>query len=489
MKSLYRSYFNIFEWGLVVVTKGNLLHLALTVILLMPFALKAEVQFLSICEKILMEQRIIEFQASEVSGVKADLDRVTRKVKEKLVEEIKLVKSQNEEKGLFDLVLLESALESLVQKFIKRTDDPYIVESDSELSWHIKDFAVSDQNIVILFADNELLCLGDILTCTGFEYAKEKIAKDNGNPTKVFAADSAFTVLTDDGKLYCWGEDSFEGGCAEANEFLKKFGAKKFVDVFSADNTFVAITDNGKLYCLGKDHFSDDCVKANEFLSEASAAAKFVDVFAADGAFVALSDSGKLYCLGEDHIYVDCRQANEFLKKTGATKFVKVYVSKFTFAAMTDKGRLYCWGKSRSAVDCSGPNEFLKSAPGAESFADVFAADRAMVAITNNGLLYCWGEPRFQDDCKKAKKFLNEAGATKFVDVVVSGNSFSALTDNGKIYCLGEIRHRDDFYKIKSFLKKASTNKHYVKVFGSDGAFVGVMNTGKIFYWGKSYIL
>ena len=360
-----------------------------------------------------------------------------------------------------------------------------------KLSDLIKDIVATKykKSVVIVFDDGDLVCVGEQSYCEGLEVIRALI-KENGGVDSIFTSSSAYAVLTNNGKFFCWGTDFSGGNCEAANKFLELTeGANKFTQVYYADNAFAALTNNGKLFCWGDPDFIGSCEKeAISFLKRTEGASHFTQVYSTGFAFAALTDNGQLFCWGHLNTGGKCENnATDFLKNTiDGTYFTQVFSTNHAFVALTNNGNIFCWGLTTGGGKCKEEtNDFLNDTDGATKFTQVYSTNGAFAALTNNGKLFCWGADNSGGDCENnANQFLKDIKAgSYFTQVYSTTHAFAALTNNGKLFCWGTDDYGVECGNINYLLM--DDEDHIEIITSTKSAFVLKTKKGHVYIWAE----
>ena len=271
---------------------------------------------------------------------------------------------------------------------------------------------------------------------------------------EVVVNDSNTAVITTDGTLYMWGDNSYgqigngQGGTQQKiNIPTKIMNNVKHVNIDSS--SVAAITNNGNLYMWGYNGSGQlgDGTKISrntpqKIMSNVSLVSRW------NNATAAVTTDGSLYFWGAQvqfygdggNIYISDEICNP-QKILDNIAFVNLGNSS---AALTNDGELYMWGDNQEGQLGVGSLEYNYYKPKSaekilSNIAFIDSGDSSSAAITTDGSLYTWGnnecgqlgDGTTNSSCKPIKLMDNVA--------YLKSNSISraAITNDGALYTWG----------------------------------------------------
>ena len=346
-----------------------------------------------------------------------------------------------------------------------------------------------------------VLILFSNLTIVATAFAQNEIitmdATIENRLISVSLGDSRSTAITENGDLYCWGQNNY-GQVGDGTTVNKDRPTKMLNNVTSVSLGIyhsAAVAENGDLYCWG--YGSDGQMGNGTYNTRQSTPVKVLEnvTSVSLGGFhsAAITENGDLYCWGQNNYgQVGDGTTNRQGKPVKVLEnVVLVSLSVHYSAAITENGDLYCWGSNTSGqvgdgttTNHSTPVKIL------ESVASVSLGDSHSAAITKNGDLYCWGSNSFGQVGDGTTT--NHSTPVKILESVASvslGDSHSAaITKNGDLYCWGS----NSFGQVGD--GKTTNHSTPVKILENvasvwldDSLSTAVAKNGDLYCWGSNY--
>lgn len=237
---------------------------------------------------------------------------------------------------------------------------------------------------------------------------------------KVAAHEYGTCVLNHDGKIYCWGDnyegESGAGASADSNLLIPTpvltdniTGEKKFLDVSAGYENTCAITEDQRLYCWGQMMTSSFAEPQVVDLTGLGPSVKVGQVGVGKRFACGLSQYGKVFCFGKndvgqlgnnstddslDPVWIDESNFPE------GTLFRHISVGQEHVCAISFAGELYCWGNNYVGQVGDGtttmrlvPTAADRSlVPADEVFVKVYSGLAVTCAISQKGTSYCFGD-------------------------------------------------------------------------------------------------
>jgi len=282
-------------------------------------------------------------------------------------------------------------------------------------------------------------------------------------------------AITEDGKLYSWGDNSFGqvgNGKSGYNEkqltpYLVEISDKIKDVVSSYDETIYAITEEGKLYSWGynvvgqvgkgtNEHF-----QATPYLVDIKG--KIKNVVPSKGKYViAITEDGKLYSWGKNnHGQIGDGKADDSGISNQLTphlveinsKVKDIVIEGYTVYAITEEGKLFSWGNNKNgqvgSSNTDNNNEPMIKSPEELSIdgkiKKIFISfNETVYAVTEDGKLYSWGNNKngqvgnnkSGDNVKQIEPHLVGIDG-KVKDIVSGPYTVFVITEEGKLYSWG----------------------------------------------------
>jgi Regulator of chromosome condensation (RCC1) repeat len=226
-------------------------------------------------------------------------------------------------------------------------------------------------------------------------------------------------ALTDEGAVFCWGENDHGAlglGSADAGRNAPALIARgaipagvRIVDIAVTYQGGCAVGDDGNLYCWGSNsHIPDPALESNDFSAAPVATVagdrprgvRFVKVSIDVNNGCALGDNARAYCwtIGQripQQVATGAVPAN--------VRLVDLQMGSELPCALGDNGQIYCWGTAFGRRFGTGVADFISDttpvavADGAKPAGMRWTAftvggiATANCAVAENGNAYCWG--------------------------------------------------------------------------------------------------
>ena len=232
----------------------------------------------------------------------------------------------------------------------------------------------------------------------------------------------SMSAITENGDLYCWG-DNYSGqignGTTEQqltpvkvlSEVKSVTSSSFFSSYFSSYYSMLVITENGDLYCWGDNSSgqigngtTENQLTPYKVLSGVKSVTSSSATSYSFSSVLAIKENGDLYCWGynEDGQVGNGTTENQltpYKMLSGVKNVTFFYATSYfsSIAAITENGDLYCWGYNYHGQTGNGTTKAqltpYKVLSGVKSVTSSSATSysSSIAAIIENGDLYCWG--------------------------------------------------------------------------------------------------
>lgn len=292
---------------------------------------------------------------------------------------------------------------------------------------------------------------------------------------KIASTDGAFAAITEDGRVYTWGDQAMG-----ANSSLVQPKLKNVKEIYSTERAFAALTYDGEVITWGDEYFGGSNTVVdfeNERFADLAATADprgSLKVNISAKSYAAISDEGKLFAWG-DTLYGGLLP-QEF-EAYDDVEFVEANVS--AFAAYTASGTLLSWGSfERPEIEIIDIDMVGSQPVKAEQFSmeghvgveSIVSTNHAFAALKNNGSVIAWGNPNYGGDS-------GDLNLNDVVEVYSNRMAFAAKKRDGSIITWGHPEHGGDSSGV--------TGLDNVKYVVSTGlAFAALKEDGTVISWG-----
>ena len=264
------------------------------------------------------------------------------------------------------------------------------------------------------------------------------------NVEKFYFMGNGCAVITRDGDLYTWGENS-AGNVGDGTTEKRSLPVKVFSNVeqfFAMEHTSLAITKDHKFYIWGQKPNFHGLIRENAQYKSPEFLYDGIKQFYGDGDnYHLLTTDGKLYTWGRDwHYYGDGTTERREYKPIKVMNGIREIVR--NGMVISNDGDLYTWGYNYDGVLGNGTN--VHQALPVKILSDVETAktydnNKNRTVITKDGDLYIWGSNKSyeigdgtQEDVYTPKKVLSDV-------VSVDIKAFSmAVTKEGTLFVWGK---------------------------------------------------
>jgi alpha-tubulin suppressor-like RCC1 family protein len=311
----------------------------------------------------------------------------------------------------------------------------------------------------------------------------------NEKVEQIVASNNATLILTERGKLYVYGSNSFaefgngtDIGTTEVPVLVDSDGflhSEKTTQIAASENTLFALTESGKLYAWGesmavetgivKDErvFSPQLVNGHGLLGENE---KVTKVVATSAIAAALTESGKIYVWGSLGASFDEDAFSEYdnaesrqyfpslvdVVNLGGETVTEIYSLGSIESAnngiyvITDSGKLYAMGWNGYGLVGDGTHDdvYYKLSPvdsdgllgEGEQVTQIASNTYCTLALTEDGNVYVWGNLSFYGGAQTDTPTLldiTDLGSDPVVQLSASKLTAYLLTESGKQYAIG----------------------------------------------------
>ncbi len=369
-----------------------------------------------------------------------------------------------------------------------------------------------------IMSNGDLYCWGD----NGFGDVGNGTTKEQLTPFRVLSnvkfavcnesgnLYNTMMAITENGDLYCWGYngDGQVGNGTTENQLtpFKVLDNVKSIDSYGERNSLVtAITENGDLYCWGENEYGKAGNGTTEYqYTPVKVLNNVKSVNEKSNTMTAITENGDLYCWGYNEYGQAGNGATEEqltpVKVLDNVKSVNKYYE--TMAAITENGDLYCWGYNNYGKAGNGTTENqltpVKVLDNVKSIDSYGKSDSLITAITENGSLYCWGYNEY-GQVGNGKEGYNEEEDEpelqltpfKVLDNVKSvkeqNGITTAITENGDLYCWGSNlngRIGNGTTERQLTPVKVLDNVKFIDIY--DSTMTVITENGDLYCWGSN---
>ncbi|BEV68308.1 hypothetical protein Bb109J_c1728 [Bdellovibrio bacteriovorus] len=310
----------------------------------------------------------------------------------------------------------------------------------------------------------------------------------SGNFVKASGASYSSCALSQEGLLYCWGDNYADelGVGTGTIEVLQPTpalmtnvtGEAKFVDFAMGYESVCAISAAGDLYCSGavSPAFLGLLTKV-DLAGLGASLGKVVQVAVGEGFVCGLSEYGKVFCWGKNDLgqlgngtLVDSALpvSPDYSGLSGVPKFIHLASGGSHVCAVAVEGQMYCWGANAhgqlgdgTKTDRSTPVLVANGAlPVNEKFQAVTASHEGSCGTSAQGQIYCFGENwHFLSGNGSSAEILtptlvdnsNLPGGVNFREVFMHEGRTCASSSENKLYCWGSPYNEASFRDHEAF--------------------------------------
>ena len=262
--------------------------------------------------------------------------------------------------------------------------------------------------------------LGNNTTPSQTEPVEVHAGESPGTLTQVSAGDEHSCGIATDGKAYCWGQGG--NGRLGNNDTVNQLEPVEvragespgtFTQVSAGRAHSCGIATDGKVYCWGSNTFGQ-LGNGNTFSNEnepvevhaRESPGTFTQVSAGDEHSCGIATDGKAYCWGQgdngrlgNNDDDDHSEPVEVRAGESPGTFTQVSAGNEHSCGIATDGKAYCWGHQSNGrlgndTDANSNQEEpveVHAGEGFEFSTQVGAGDRHSCGIAINGKAYCWG--------------------------------------------------------------------------------------------------
>lgn len=305
----------------------------------------------------------------------------------------------------------------------------------------------SDQNFGMLFDD------GTVGFCDATKdwSVAQPMLPQGTKAAAIFSNRSAFAILLNTGKLFCWG-DQDNGG---HTPFLPQ--GRRVRSIVANDNAFAAILDDDSLQCWGN--------PACGGLMPLNITGKAVDsVTPSTYAFAARLKDGSVQCWGDPTLGGELPTTFPQNKKIDTIR-----ATTGAFALLFQDGSLRCWGNET----VGGATPLLNNG----NILSLVSNGSAFTALLEGGTLFSWGDPSSGGVIPQS---INGIMTQQHVVLCTSSfYSFTAILANRTAWYWGWRAEEGKMVNL--------SNKKIISLQASGNAFTALFDDGTIQSWGDPY--
>ncbi|HQN73633.1 MAG TPA: hypothetical protein PLB16_09485 [bacterium] len=409
------------------------------------------------------------------------------------------------------------------------TDD--IDNSDPDIEYYPdEDFNFNLENFKAIYAgagytcglsqDSNAFCWGyndsEQLGIQNVSYKNRIIVPTEVNSSvkfdKIFTAHSHICALDEDGKAYCWGNNSYKKlGVEKKNQIVVAVDTTiRFLTLALGNSHSCGLDLDGVAYCWGGTNYGSlgiGIVEENQGIftpTKVDTDKKFQSLAAGAAHTCGLTNDGKVYCWGENNSgqLGNNTTENSFSpsKVDAEIVFKTITASEVNTCGLNDAGEAYCWGSNycgQLGIGVPGSNSDalvpVKVSTDVK-FVSLDAGSCHICGIDENDSAYCWGH-----------NYIGEAGSNeggtiskiltphemktdlKFKSLSAGRNHSCGLDSAGKAYCWGNNSDGQAGNGHMTFYKdpvEVKTDYKFTHLALSSLSSFAVNETGEIFVWG-----
>lgn len=283
--------------------------------------------------------------------------------------------------------------------------------------------------------------------------------------TKIQSGLDTRAVLTDDGRVYAWGD-------ATSNKLAVPSlvaGATKFVDIAQGWNASIAIDDKNNLYPWGpnvSNYFS-------KMPALPSGATKWTNVWMAATWGVVQDDKGRLTSLSS-------RLPDKMpVLSSGATRWVS--------ASMRPQWEYSYFIDDKGNVGWAGPSSALELPAfrnGGKKWVEFSVTDWTTLGLDDAGNIYIWSDAMDFADPYDIPQVELKGDAKKVVSAAYGAGAYIALDDLGQIYGM-DLKGREPSLRNTPPLNKGASRFTSIAITSTNSA-SALDDKGGLYVWGSS---
>ena len=274
----------------------------------------------------------------------------------------------------------------------------------------------------------------------------------------VASANSAFSVLFDDGKIQSWGGDA-EYGVAHMTPEIPKGRRAIAIASVAAYDAFAALLDDGTIE-------SWDVDNSSYITPEIPKGCKVLGITSTAFAFAALLDNGTIQLWGG---------TNKTLEIPAGRKVVTLAASDCDFVGILDDGTMYLW----PAKDLDGKfnnvsGGLLPEIPEGRKVIALASTSCNFTALLDDSTIQSWGASwgvlhQITPEIPEGRKVVGLAS---------NSNAFTALLDNGTIISWGHP-------SFGGITPNISEGRKVISISSTTAGFAAILDNGTIQSWGE----
>ncbi len=325
-----------------------------------------------------------------------------------------------------------------------------------------------------------------------------------GIPGSAWYYTSSVLAITEDGDLYCWGDNrdgQVGNGAIKKNQTIPVrvlSDVKSILFSLNADNYSVsAIMENGDLYCWGCNKYGqigNGTIETQTIPVKILSDVKSISLFG--NSVSAITENGDLYRWGynRDGQIGNGTTKNQLTPVKILSEVKSITSSYYSVSAIMENGDLYCWGCNEKGQVGNGTteNQLTPVQVLREVKSIAYSSYYSVSAIMENGDLYCWGcNEKGQVGNGTTENQLTPVQVLREVKSIVYSSyySVSAIMENGDLYCWG--------CNEKGQVGNGTTENQLTPVqvlsevksitYSSYHSVSAIMENGDLYCWGNNY--
>ena len=309
--------------------------------------------------------------------------------------------------------------------------------------------------------------------------------------------------LTNDGAVYCWGENSFgqlgNGNLVHRTRSMRVLGDHTFSALAAGENFTCGLDDRGAVYCWGHNAEGELGNRTTDNAAVPTRVATretFRSVVAPSRGWYAcgLSAAGAAYCWGSMFFVVD-KDSHEPLRVGGVLTLTSLTAGHGHACGIATDGVSYCWGSwdelTRQNLNFPKPARVI----GDRTFKALSAGAIHACGIGADGLAACWGRNNWGQlgnggQSKEASMTPASVSGDHHFVALASGQAHTCgLTAEGTVYCWGENdfgQLGDGSHSDSSVPKLVGGKVRYVSISAGGARTCGLTKEGSAYCWGAS---